>query len=172
MAKQLTTSGAEPPGTARNQRIPKRVRHAVDLLLSGKVATQKAAAEQAGISPEHLSRSLRKDQVQQYMASATRRTIIQAQAAAAGTLTNLLEAGSEHVRLEASKLLLSLNGIRPPDREGVQVNVNVTPGYIIDLSDGATVLDGNAVRVDTGPVSPADPPDVVAERSPTGDGSS
>jgi hypothetical protein len=50
-------------------------------------------------------------------------------------LGQLLDAGSEHVRLKAAELVLAINGHRPPPL-GVTVNtsVNMTPGWVIDLT--------------------------------------
>jgi hypothetical protein len=42
------------------------------------------------------------------------------------------------VSLDASKHVLAIEGIRPPDQGQVSVNVGVSVGYVIDLSGQAS----------------------------------
>lgn len=131
----------------RETPIPRRVRHACDLLLSGEVGTIKAAAERVNLSREHLSRMLSRDHVRAYIARKTRENIAGLQMRAAAVLGSLLDrADSEHVKKDVALKVLALNGILPDGEGGVQVNVNVTPGYVIDLSgpDGkGPIIDGS-----------------------------
>lgn len=62
----------------------------------------------------------------------------------------LIDAQSEHVSLDASKHVLGIAGISPPERAGVVINNNVAPGYVINLGDGAaavqsSTIDGQAI---------------------------
>lgn len=115
------------------RKISKRVRHAVDLLVTGRARTQVDAATQAGLSRERLCRALREDHVQGYLEQAVKRTLATSRAPAAATLLRLLtEAKSEHVQKDAATTLLGINGIGITDR-GPVVNVGVSVGYVIDL---------------------------------------
>lgn len=139
-------------GTGKPLRIPKRIKDAILNILSGKAKNATIAAEQVGLSREHLYRMLSRAHVQVFIADERRKTIAQASLRAAGRLTELIDAESEHVSLQASQHVLAIEGISPPsERHGVQVNVNVTPGYIVKLRHAADaqVIDGEAINVDT-----------------------
>lgn len=135
--------------TGKPLRIPRRVKTAILAILSGAAKNATIAAEQVGLSREHLSRMINRPHVQVFIADERRRTIAQASLRAAGRLSELIDAESEHVSLQASQHVLAIEGISPPERgNGVQVNVNVTPGYVVRLRhvDGAE-LEGQAVDV-------------------------
>ena len=55
---------------------------------------------------------------------------------AAHRLVELVDAGSEHVALDASKHTLAIGGIKPAEN-GVNINVNnsLIAGYVVDLSE-------------------------------------
>jgi hypothetical protein len=70
---------------------------------------------------------------------------------ASARLLELVDASSEHVSLDASKHVLAIEGIRPPDQGQVSVNVGVSVGYVIDLSGNggnpsATTIDARVTR--------------------------
>ena len=102
--------------------------------------------------PDHVSRELAKPRIQAFIASESRRTIARGQMRASARLIELVDASSEHVSLDASKHVLAIEGIRPPE-SGVNVNINnnISVGYVIDLSGqasnpSATVIDARLTR--------------------------
>lgn len=126
------------------KRVPKRVQQAIRLLLEGRHRYAADAAKAVGLSREHLSRMLQKPHVEVFVASERRKTIAQASLRAAGRLTELIDAESEHVSLQASQHVLAIEGISPPSNShGVQVNVNVTPGYVVKLRHAPDAAPGD-----------------------------
>jgi hypothetical protein len=139
--------------TGKPKRISKPVKQLIRLILSGECKTAKAAAERVGLTPDWARASLALPHVQVFISEERRRTIAQASLRAAGRLTELIDADSEHVSLQASQHVLAIEGISPPERgHGVQINMNISPGYIVKLrhAEGAE-LDGSAVDVTPGP---------------------
>lgn len=131
------------PKAVKPLRISPKLRHAIELIETGECETQKAAAARAGISQEWLCKALGKSSIQAFIAERTRRTISTAGlAAAGGRLVQLIRASSEHVSLDASKHVLAIAGITPPDTRGPSVNINITPGYVIDLGGSSPVTIG------------------------------
>jgi hypothetical protein len=131
--QDLTTTDAKPP---RERRVSARVRHAVDLLLSGQCRLKKDAAARAKLSPERLSRALKESHVLEYVQAQTRVLLAQSQAPAAATMLRLLDqAKSEHVQKDVAIHLLGINGHKPAAEPAAVVNVNIRAGYIIDISD-------------------------------------
>jgi hypothetical protein len=128
-------STAPIPKPARERRIPKRIAHAIDLLLTGECTTQKAAAERVGLTREHLSRQLQKDHVRVFIERKSRQTIAAGQMRASRRLVELVDAGSEHVSLDATKHMLGISGIAPAPTTSVNVNIELKAGYVIDLSE-------------------------------------
>jgi hypothetical protein len=51
----------------------------------------------------------------------------------------LVDAGSEHVSLDASKHILAIEGIKPSSDTQVSVNVDIKAGFVIDLSEPGRV---------------------------------
>ncbi|MCK1585473.1 hypothetical protein IVB03_39455 [Bradyrhizobium sp. 168] len=134
--QKITEQALKAPPPDKKKPIPKKVRHALNLMFRGECRDIKAAAEQAKLSREHLSRSLRMPHVQAFIASESRKTIAQHAIRAAARMGELVDASSEHVSLDASKHVLAIEGIRPPDQSQVNVNVGVSVGYVIDLTAG------------------------------------
>jgi hypothetical protein len=137
------------PELGKRERIPPKIQKAVRFLLTGECKTQKAAAERAGLSPTYLCEQLAKAKIQAFIARESRKTIAHGQMRASARLLELLDAQSEHVSLDASKHVLAIEGIRPPDQGAISVNVGVSVGYVIDLSGAsqppapsAKVIDG------------------------------
>jgi hypothetical protein len=60
---------------AKQPRIGRKIRQAVELMLGGSCANQKAVCERLGLSESYLSRSLKKDNVQAFITRATAKTI-------------------------------------------------------------------------------------------------
>jgi hypothetical protein len=138
--QELTATEAKP---ARERRVSKRIAEAVRLLLTGECKTQKAAAERVGMNETYLSEALRKPHVRVFIERRTRETIANGTMRASARLIELIDAGSEHVSLDASKHALALGGYQPPTGPAALVNINIQAGYVIDLSDNppARVVD-------------------------------
>jgi hypothetical protein len=135
------------PQPAKRERIPPKIAEAVRLLLDGTCKTQKAAAERVGMNATYLCEALTKPKIQAFIARETRKTITQGTMRASARLLELVDASSEHVSLDASKHVLAIEGIRPPEQGAANVNVNVSVGYVIDLSGSqpaARVIDGTS----------------------------
>jgi hypothetical protein len=141
---------ATAPKLDKEPRISKRMRKVLtDLATKG--ITQREAASRAGMNESHLSRELRKPQIQAFIARKTRETIQLGTLRASNRILELVDASSEHVSLDASKHVLAIEGIRPPDQGQVSVNVGVSVGYVIDLSGNAanpsaTTIDARVTR--------------------------
>lgn len=137
----LAVSGTDlapiPPQPVKERPISKRLRKVIGLLLSGECKTQKAACERVGMNADHISRELAKPRIQAFIASESRKTIARGQMRASARLLELVDASSEHVSLDASKHVLAIEGIRPPDQGQVSVNVGVSVGYVVDWSGAA-----------------------------------
>lgn len=118
----------------RKPRISKKIKHAIDLLLSGECKTQKAAAIRANLTPDHFSRTLNKPHVREFVAQKVRKNIADLSIRASSRLMELMESSSDQVSKDVALKVLAIEGIREPERHKTQVNVNITPGYIIDLS--------------------------------------
>lgn len=131
-AEQQTAPAPQKP--TKERRIPKRIAQAVELLVTGACTQQKAAAERVGITPEHLSRMLSKDHVRVFSERRARQTISAGLMRASSRLNELVDAGSEHVSLDATKHLLGIAGIAPANSPQVNVNIELKAGYVIDLS--------------------------------------
>jgi hypothetical protein len=127
------SDAASAPKLDKEPRISKRMRKVLtDLATKG--ITQREAASRAGMNESHLSRELRKPQIQAFIARKCRETIQIGTLRASNRVLELVDAQSEHVSLDASKHVLAIEGIRPPDQGQVNVNVGVSVGYVIDLS--------------------------------------
>lgn len=122
------------PVSTKRVRIPPRVSKAIRLLLSGECRSIKAAATRVKMDYGHLCESIRKPQVQVFIAQRTRETIVSAQMPAAATIVRLLNDDSGHVQADIAKHVLAIAGIAPPQGNQVTVNVDVSPGYVIDVS--------------------------------------
>lgn len=139
----------------KTKRVSKRLTDAIRLLASGECKTQKAAAERVGMNYTHFCEALRKPHVRVFIERECRESI------ASGTLIRararlheLLDAGSEHVSLDATKHVLAIAGIKPSPDAQVSVNVDIKAGFVIDLSEPRVPtrineikeLDGNSVH--------------------------
>ena len=131
--QKLTTTEPKP---VKERRVSPRVRHAIDLLLTGQCRLKKDAAAKAGLSPERLSRALKESHVVEYLTAQTRVLLAQSQAPAAATMLRLLDqAKSEHVQKDVAIHLLGINGHKPAAEPVALVNISIKAGYVIDLSD-------------------------------------
>lgn len=131
--KQLLTT--IDPKPAKEPRVSKRLAEVVRLLLTGECKTQKAAAERVGMNVSHVSEALKKPHVRVFVDRRVRETIANGTMRASARLLELVDAGSEHVSLDASKHLLAIEGIKPASEPTTNVNLNVRAGYVIMLDD-------------------------------------
>ena len=127
-----TKSASDPVKPVKEKRISKRMQQALSHLAT-KGVNQREAAKLAGISEYHLSRDLKKPQIQAFIARKSRETIALGVLRASNRVIELVDAASEHVSLDASKHVLAIEGIRPPDQGQVNVNVGVSVGYVVKL---------------------------------------
>ena len=135
LAVSAPQSALEQPKPSKRERIPKRISHAIETLISGECKTIKAAAEKQKLSREHLSRMLSKDHIRAFYERRTRENIGASQMVASAVLTDLMEnAESEHVRKDVAIHALSVAGIKPADQgiTGALTQINV--GYVINLA--------------------------------------
>jgi hypothetical protein len=132
---RVTDEALNAPPPAKPKPVSKRLRHAIDLLQRGECKDIKAAAERIGMARESLSRALRLPHVQVFIARSARETIALGALRASGRTIELMDAGSEHVSLDASKHVLAIAGIKPTADAQVSVNIDIKAGYVIDLTD-------------------------------------
>jgi hypothetical protein len=110
------------------------VKKVVNLLESGQAKTITEAATIVGVSREFISRSLGKVHVTDWLHARAKKKLSMAVVRAATVKVALLDSASDHVRNDASSEILQLADIRPTPNSSPLVNVNVSPGYIINLS--------------------------------------
>jgi len=130
--QELTTTNPKP---LRERRVSKRIAEVVRLLLTGECKTQKTAAQRVGMNVSHVSEALKKPHVRVFIDRRVRETLANGTMRASARLLELVDAGSEHVSLDASKHLLAIEGIKPADTPSVALNLTIRAGYVIDLSD-------------------------------------
>jgi hypothetical protein len=124
------------------KRIPKRIAEVVNLLVTGECQTIKAASERMGMHPNYVSGALKKPEIRVFMERRARETIAAGVVRASARLNQLVDAGSEHVSLDATKHVLAIAGIKPSADAQVSVNIELKAGYVIDLSEPPkTVID-------------------------------
>lgn len=119
----------------RPKPISLKVREAIASMVSGDCRNITAAAEKVGIARETLSRALNRPHVTEYMHQKVRRHLATASARAGATKVDLLDSQNEMVRDRASSFVLGLAGIAPAAQPGINVNLNVSAGYIVDLTE-------------------------------------
>ena len=127
-----------PPATdaaGAPRRISKRVKAAIDLMVSGECKKITEAAEKVGLARESLSRALSKPHVAEHMRQKVVRSLAIAATRAGATKVELLDSANEMVRDRASSFVLGLAGIQPAASPSLNINVEVRAGYVIDLSD-------------------------------------
>jgi hypothetical protein len=78
---------------------------------------------------------LARDYVRVFCERRARQTIAAGLMRASSRLNELVDAGSEHVSLDATKHLLGIAGIKPSEDARVNVNIELKAGYVIDLSE-------------------------------------
>src|ERR1039458_6518497 len=117
------------------KRISKKVRRAIDLMVTGDCKQIKETAAKVGLARESLSRALSTPHVAEHLRQKVLRHRAIHAARAGATKTELLDSASEIVRDRASSFVLGLAGIQPAANPSVNLNIEVKAGYVIDLSD-------------------------------------
>lgn len=136
LAVSPTDPAAIPP-KQRKERLPSKRMQQCLILLATKGVNQTEAAKLSGMSVFHLSRELKKPAIQAFIARKSRENVQLHTLRASVRIGELVDAQSEHVSLDASKHVLAIEGIRPPNDSQVSVNVGLSVGYVIDLSGSA-----------------------------------
>jgi hypothetical protein len=117
------------------KRISKKVRAAIDAMVTGDCKKICDAAAKVGLARESLSRALSTPHVAEHLRQKVIRHLAIAGARAGATKVELLDSASELVRDRASTFVLGLSGIQPAANPSVSLNIEVKAGYVIDLSD-------------------------------------
>lgn len=146
------------PEGDKEGKISRRLAHAIDLMLSGKCTTQASAANESGLTREHLNRQLRKAHVRAFIARRTSENFVGLVPLAAATLARIMSGPNAVAALNASLTVLKQFGVVAQDG-GPSVSVNVeSPGYVIYLGEARRerlgAIDGAAPQlIDVTPVS-------------------
>lgn len=131
----LANPPAPIPDDVAAKRISRKVRAAIDLMVTGECKKISEAAEKVGLARESLSRALSTPHVANHLLQKVQRHLAIAAARAGATKVELLDSASELVRDRASAFVLGLAGIQPAAQPSVHVNLEVRAGYVIDLSE-------------------------------------
>ena len=127
-----TPPPAAPPGPPK--RISKKVRAAIDAMVSGECKKIIDAAQKVGLARESLSRALSTPHVAEHLRQKVLRHLAIAAARAGAVKGELLDSDNEMVRDRASTFVLGLAGIAPASTPSVSLNFEVKAGYCIDIS--------------------------------------
>jgi hypothetical protein len=117
------------------KRISKKVRAAIDAMVSGDCKRICDAAAKVGLARESLSRALSTPHVAEHMRQKVLRHLAIAAARAGAVKGELLDSDSELVRDRASSFVLGLAGIAPAATPSISLNLEIRAGYVIDLTD-------------------------------------
>jgi hypothetical protein len=149
----LTMENSSPPGTPAKRalavldtpaptvppdapkRISKKVRAAIDLMVTGDCKKIIEAAAKVGLARESLSRALSTPHVAEHLRQKVLRHLAIAAARAGAVKGELLDSDSEIARDRASSFVLGLAGIAPASTPSISLNLEIKAGYVIDLSD-------------------------------------
>ncbi len=123
------------PTKRSNAGPSQRVKAAIRLLASGECRTITAAAARVAMSRERLSKAINAPTGQTYLASQRRELISAGSMRAAQRIVDLIDSQSDHVSFDAAKHVLAIEGVRPPERSPVNVDVNMPVGYVICLKN-------------------------------------
>ncbi|MET4242712.1 hypothetical protein [Bradyrhizobium sp. RT10b] len=128
-----TSPSAEKP--ARLKPISKKIRDAIGAMVRGDVKTITAAAEQVGLSREHLSRELGRPHIAKLLQEKVARNLAMSSARAGATKVDLLDSANDMVRDRAASFILGLSGHLPDAPTGNHRSGGPRAGWMIDLSD-------------------------------------
>jgi hypothetical protein len=117
------------------RRISKKVRAAIDAMVSGECKKITDAAAKVGLARESLSRALSTPHVAEHLRQKVLRHLAIAAAHAGATKVDLLDSDNEMVRDRSSTFVLGVAGIAPATTPGLAVNIEIKAGYVIDLTD-------------------------------------
>jgi len=117
------------------KRISKKVRAAIDAMVSGDCKKICDAAAKVGLARESLSRALSTPHVAEHLRQKVLRHLAIHAARAGATKVDLLDSSNEMARDRASSFVLGLAGIQPATNPSISVNLDIRAGYVIDLSD-------------------------------------
>jgi hypothetical protein len=111
------------------------MRQALDLLATGKAATQKAAAEAVGMAPETLSRHFRSHRHRCLWRNVRAKPSRSQPGARPNASLSCSTRSPSTSSLDASKHVLAISSIRPPET-GANININnsISVGYVIDIA--------------------------------------
>ena len=144
-------SGSEP----KRRPVPKKVRQAIELLVTGQCKSITKAAEKVGWARETLSRRLSRPECAEALRTRAAREVALSSGRAAARLNELIDSTSQKVALEATKFSLGVAGIKPAVDPQVNVNIAIRAGYVIDLSErdepAAKIVGGVANVIDAKP---------------------
>jgi hypothetical protein len=136
--RALAVLDTPPPAAADigpPKRISKKVRAAIDAMVSGDCKKICDAAAKVGLARESLSRALSTPHVAEHLRQRVLRHLAIAAAHAGATKVDLLDSDSEIARDRASSFILGLADIAPASAPSLSVNLEIRAGYVIDLSD-------------------------------------
>jgi hypothetical protein len=117
------------------KRITKKIRAAIDAMVSGECKGICDAAAKVGLARESLSRALSTPHVAQHLRQKVMRHLAIHAARAGATKVDLLDSDSEIARDRASSFVLGLAGIQPATNSSISLNLEIKAGYVIDSSD-------------------------------------
>ena len=117
------------------KRISKKVRAAIDAMVTGECKNITEAAAKAGFARESLSRALSVPHIAEHLRQKVIRHLAIHAARAGATKVDLLDSDNAMARDRASTFVLGLAGIQPATTPSVSLNIEVKAGYVIDLSD-------------------------------------
>lgn len=133
LSRDLDGKSSDAPTPHR--RISKKLREVIDLLLTGSVTTQRAAADRVGMNEKHVSEQFQRQHVLEYIKVRSAKHLTAGTLRATARMLSLLDAASEHVQYKAAEYALGVAGIAPAAAPAIAINVDVKAGWIIDISD-------------------------------------
>jgi len=117
------------------KRISKKVRAAIDAMVSGECKKICDAAAKVGLARESLSRALSTPHVAEHLRQKVLRHLAIHAARAGAVKVDLMDSDNAIARDRASSFILGLAGIQPDTAPSVNVNIDLKAGYVIDLTD-------------------------------------
>lgn len=133
--RNVPANGTQAERPARPKPVSKKIVAAIDSMVRGDVKTITAAAEQAGISREHLSRELSRPHIAKLLQEKVARNLAMSSARAGATKVDLLDSANDMVRDRASSFILGLTGHSPDAAGSNRPGGGQRAGWIIDLSE-------------------------------------
>jgi hypothetical protein len=125
----------ETEGAIGRKKISKRVRAAIDAMVTGTCKNITDAAEKVGLARESLSRALSTPHIAEHLRTKVLKHLAINAARAGAVKTELLDCPNEMVRDRASTFVLGLAGIQPATSPSINLNIEMKAGYVIDLTD-------------------------------------